>query len=112
MTFESRANDSRKGYLREEYISRINRVLDYVETHIDEDLTLEDLARVASFSPFYFHRIFGAMVGETLNAFVQRIRVEKAASKLISNPKKLVTEIALDCGFSGSTSCLRISSEY
>ncbi|UCB43278.1 MAG: AraC family transcriptional regulator [Dehalococcoidales bacterium] len=109
---ESRASDSRKKYLREEYVSRINRVLDYIETHIDEDLTLEDLARVASFSPFYFHRIFGAMVGETLNAFIQRIRVEKAASQLINNPKKSVTEIALDCGFSGPTTFARAFREY
>ena len=112
MTAESRANDSRKGYLREEYTSRINRVLDYIETHIDEDLTLEKLATVASFSPFYFHRIFGAMVGETLNAFIQRIRVEKAASQLINNPKKSVTEIALDCGFSGPATFARVFREY
>jgi AraC family transcriptional regulator len=112
MTAESRVNDSRKRYLREEYTSRINRVLDYIEVHIDEDLGLEDLARVASFSPFYFHRIFGAMVGETLNTFVQRIRVEKAASQLINNPRKTVTEIALDCGFSGPTTFARAFREY
>jgi hypothetical protein len=40
MTAESRAYDSRQKYLRDEYASRINRVLDYIETHIDEDLTL------------------------------------------------------------------------
>jgi len=112
MTAESRANDSRKKYLREEYVSRINRVLDYIETHIAEDLTLEDLARVASFSPFYFHRIFRAMVGETLNAFVQRVRVEKAASQLINNPRKSVTGIALDCGFSGPATFARAFREY
>jgi AraC family transcriptional regulator len=112
MTAESRANDSRKRYLREEYTSRINRVLDYIETHVDEDLTLEDLARVAGFSPYHFHRIFGAMVGETLNTFIQRVRVEKAAAQLINNPKKTVTEVALDCGFSGSATFARAFREY
>jgi AraC family transcriptional regulator len=37
-----------------------------------------------------------------LNRFIQRIRIEKAASRLINNPKETITEIALDCGFSGS----------
>lgn len=101
------ADDTRKKYLREEYISRINRVIDYIEKNIDKDLSLEKLAEVAYFSRFHFHRIFRAMVGETLNQFIQRVRVEKAASLLISNPKKSITEIAFDCGFSGSATFAR-----
>lgn len=42
------------------------------------------------------------MVGEPLNRFIIRIRVEKAAAMLTNNPKKSITEIAFDCGFSGS----------
>lgn len=87
---------------REIYISRINRVIDYIETNIDGDLSLETLARLANFSPFHFHRIFQTTVGETLNQFCLRVRLEKAAMQLISNPKKSVTEIAFDCGFSDS----------
>jgi AraC family transcriptional regulator len=90
-------------YLMEEYRSRINRVIDYIESHIDKDLTLKELADVARFSSFHFHRIFGAMVGETLNGFIQRIRLEKAAMKLTANPKSSITEIALECGFSSSS---------
>ena len=104
---KNQTNESRKKYLREEYISRINRVIDYIEENIDEDLSLESLAKVAIFSPFHFHRIFRAMAGETLNQFIQRIRVEKAAAQLILNPKKSITEIAFDCGFSGSASFAR-----
>lgn len=98
-------NDNK--YLREEYISRINSVIDYIETNIDEDLSLENLAKIASFSRFHFHRIFRTMVGETLNQFIQRVRIEKAASQLINNPKKSITEIAFDCGFSGSAAFAR-----
>lgn len=94
-------------YLREEYRARINRVLDYIEAHIDEELNLETLARVASFSPFHFHRIFRALQGEPLFQFIQRIRLERAASQLALQPKKPVTRIALDCGFSGSASFAR-----
>ncbi len=85
---------------RAEYVARINRVMDYIERHIDEDLSLEVLAKVACFSSFHFHRIFAATTGETLNIFVRRLRTERAASQLLVNPGKTVTEIALDCGFS------------
>ncbi len=51
------------------------------------------------------------MVGESLNAFIQRIRLEKAAMKLLGNPDKSVTEIALECGFSGSSTFARAFKE-
>jgi AraC family transcriptional regulator len=101
-------NDSRSKHLRDEYTSRINRVIDYIEKHIDEELSLETLANVANFSRFHFHRIFRSMVGETLNNFIQRIRVEKAAMKLIAHPKKSITDIAFECGFSGSAAFSRV----
>jgi AraC family transcriptional regulator len=93
--------------LREEYTARINRVIDHIETHLADDLSLETLSRVAHFSRFHFHRIFSAMVGETLNQYIQRLRVEKAASKLIDNHRASITEIALECGFSGSATFAR-----
>jgi AraC family transcriptional regulator len=92
---------------RDEYVARINRVIDHIESHLEEDLALSSLARVARFSPYHFHRIFRAMVGEPLNRFIQRLRVEKAANQLLANPKKSITEIALDCGFSGSQTFAR-----
>jgi AraC family transcriptional regulator len=98
-------------YQREEYIVRINRVIDYIERNTDQELSLEILAEVANFSRFHFHRIFRAMVGETLNQFIQRIRLEKAAAQLIVNPKKSITEIAFDCGFSGSATFARAFKE-
>jgi len=104
---ENQQNIRKQKRLRKEYISRINRVIDYIERNIDKDLSLEDLASVAHFSPFHFHRVFGAMMGETLNHFIQRIRIEKAAVKLINQPKKSITEIAFDCGFSGSATFAR-----
>ncbi len=90
-----------------EYIARINRVIDYIEKNVDKDLSLEVLAGVACFSSFHFHRIFKAIVGETLNQFINRIRLEKSATQLMSNPNKTITDIAFDCGFSGSASFAR-----
>jgi AraC family transcriptional regulator len=97
---------------RSEYVARINRVMDYIEGHLTEALSLEVLAKVACFSSFHFHRVFAAMTGETLNHFVRRLRIEKAASQLLANPGKSVTEVALDCGFSGSSVFARVFKEF
>ncbi|MBN1572676.1 MAG: helix-turn-helix domain-containing protein [Deltaproteobacteria bacterium] len=105
-------DNDRSKFLRDEYISRINRVVDYIELNIDKDLSLEKLASVANFSRFHFHRIFKAIMGETLNRHIQRIRVEKAAVQLINNPKKTITEIAFDCGFSGSAPFARAFKDF
>jgi AraC family transcriptional regulator len=91
----------------DDYTARINRVLDHVETHLHEELRLRDLARVACFSEFHFHRIFAAMTGETPNRFIQRLRVEKAAGRLITNRKVPITTVALDCGFSSPAAFAR-----
>jgi AraC family transcriptional regulator len=103
--------DSRQKYLREEYTARVNRVIDYIEANIGKELSLNELADVAQFSPFHFHRIFSSIAGETLNDFIQRIRIEKAAAKLLANPRKSVTEIGLECGFSGSSTFARAFKE-
>jgi AraC family transcriptional regulator len=100
-----------KNTQRAEYIGRINRVLDYIETHLSEPLPLVRLAEVARFSPFHFHRIFSALVGETLSSFIQRVRAERAAMLLLANPGRAITEIALDCGFSGSATFARVFKE-
>lgn len=96
------AGGERPSPLRAEYIARINRVIDFIETHLDEPLRLETLADIAHFSPFHFHRIFHALLGETLNRFIQRLRCERAAVQLAANPSKSISAIALDCGFSSS----------
>ena len=101
----------RRKMLRDEYMARINRVVDHIDRNISQNLGLEELARVAHFSPFHFHRIFHALVGETLNSFIQRVRLERAANQLADNPKKSITAVALDCGFSGSAAFARAFKE-
>ncbi len=92
---------------RAEYVARINRVIDHIEAHLHEDLHLQRLAKVACFSPYHFHRIFRAMLGETLQRFIQRLRLERAATQLLHNPTRTVTEIALDNGFSSPATFAR-----
>ncbi len=92
---------------RQEYVGRVNRVLDHIRTNLNGDLCLETLAQVAHFSPYHFHRVFKAIAGETLNDYIRRVRVQKAASQLIHNPTVTITEIAVGCGYSSPSAFAR-----
>jgi len=83
-----------------EYIHRINAVLDYIDQHLDQDLSLHELAKVATFSKYHFHRLFLAMMGETLFQYLRRIRLEKACYLLSLPNHASITEIAFLTGFS------------
>lgn len=86
--------------LMDEYVMRINKVQDYIDCNLSSELSLQLLSEVANFSPYHFHRIFTSIAKEPLFKYIQRLRLEKAAFLLISNRKKTIAEIALDCGFS------------
>lgn len=83
-----------------EYLNRINKVCDYIDSNIKEDMTLETLAGIAGFSQYHFHRIFAAMTGETLFSFIWRLKLERAAALLYSKGSMTVTDIAEEFGFS------------
>ena len=85
-----------------EYRKRVCRAMDFISRNLDRDLSLQDIARAASFSKFHFHRIFKAVVGETVAGFTRRLRLERAANHLVANSRDTITKIAMDCGFSSS----------
>jgi len=87
---------------RKKYYYRINRVVDYIDAHLDEEHTLENLSEVAHFSPFHFHRIFRVLTGETINNYVKRIRLQRAGSMLISDHQRSVSEVSALCGFNST----------
>ncbi|MDJ0663080.1 MAG: GyrI-like domain-containing protein [Acidimicrobiia bacterium] len=89
------------------YIERVNAAIDYIERHLSDELSLDEVAAVAHFSPYHFHRIFGLMVGETLNRFVNRLRLERAATWLIQQPDRPVTDIASASGLGTPSSFAR-----
>ncbi|BCL76243.1 AraC family transcriptional regulator [Jeongeupia sp. HS-3] len=82
-----------------EYSRRMNRVLDHIDRHLDAPLDLATLAGVANFSPFHFHRVFQAWLGETLGDYLRRRRLEVAASTLAIHPDEPVLNVALGVGF-------------
>ena len=93
--------------MEDHYVKRILKVLVYIEDHIDGEMALEELAQVAAYSPFHFHRIFQAIVGETVHKYVRRLRLEKAASRL-RHSNKPITDIALDASFDTSSAFTRV----
>jgi AraC family transcriptional regulator len=86
-----------------DYVERTNAAIDYIVRNLDGDLKLDDVARVACFSPFHFPRVFRSILGETLNQFVKRQRLERALYLMSHAPHRSLTEISLECGFSSSS---------
>jgi AraC family transcriptional regulator len=80
------------------YRQRILTVQLFIQEHLDGDLSLDRLARVAHFSPYHFHRIFKGVVGEGVNEYVRRLRLESAAVALKTTDRG-VLQVALDAGY-------------
>lgn len=89
--------------IQTDYIKRTNAAIDFIVGNLDADLTLEKVAKVACFSPFHFHRVFRSLLGETLNQFVKRQRLERALFLMSHSPGRSLTQIAMECGFSSSS---------
>jgi AraC family transcriptional regulator len=90
----------------DETLARLERALDFVETHLFEELPLGALAARAGWSPWHFHRLFVAIVGRTPADYVRRRRFAEICHRLASATEPLV-EIALDCGFESQASFTR-----
>lgn len=80
------------------HMGQILKVLVYIESHLDEELSLEKMAKIASISPFYFHRLFHAYMDETLAEHVKRLRLVRAQERLQYSDAP-ITEIAFDLGY-------------
>jgi AraC family transcriptional regulator len=96
---------------QEEYVKRTLKVLIYIEENIDEDLTLENLAKIACYSPFHFHRVFQAIVGETVHSYIKRLRMQTAAGKLLYTEQP-ITAIALDASFETPSAFTRAFKQF
>jgi AraC family transcriptional regulator len=86
-----------------DYVERVNRAIDHIVRNLAEPLRLEEVSTAAGFSPFHFHRVFKSLLGETLNQFVKRLRLERALYLMSHAPNRSLTDVALDCGFSSSS---------
>ena len=92
-------NSSKAGSL----VSRLSMVLDYLDTHYSENITLEEAANIACFSKFYFTRLFKQYTNQTFYDYLSTKRI-KAAEQMLIIPNLPITEISLKAGFSSLSS--------
>ena len=72
-------------------------MLVHIQANLDQDLSLEVLAKQLRLSQFHFHRLFRSAVGETLKQYTQRLRLERAANRLLIHDATIL-DVALDSG--------------
>ncbi|MFZ6741855.1 AraC family transcriptional regulator [Undibacterium sp. JH2W] len=84
------------------YQTRMLRVLRYIDSHLDEDLSVERLSEVAAFSKYHFHRQFSEYFGLAAFRYVQLLRLKKAMYELAFRSHKQVIDIALENGYESS----------
>jgi len=101
-----------KKKIHSEYIRRINKAIEYISSNLDESLSLDDVAKSSYFSPFHFHRIFHGIVGETVNDFIFRKKMEIAANRVVCKRELNITEISELGGFSSSANFSKAFKSY
>jgi AraC family transcriptional regulator len=84
---------------------RLERVMDYINEHLRDAITVDELASVASLSRFHFSRTFKATVGQSPSSFVSKLRLELA--KLLLSQGVSIADTAFDCGFSSESNFVR-----
>ena len=92
---------------QEEYQKCVNRVVDYINLHLNEEIDLKSLAKISNFSTFYFHRIMKAFLGEPIGAYIVRTRTE-AAARLLRYSDMSITDIAYQIGYSSPSSLSKV----
>jgi AraC family transcriptional regulator len=83
------------------YHARMQRVLDYVDAHLDSALDVDVLSGVAAFSKHHFHRQFAELFGVNVYRYVQLVRLKRASYRLAFRDGMPIVEIALDSGYEG-----------
>ncbi len=80
----------------------VNQSIDYILRHLDEEITVEDVANHCHFSKYYFNRLFRAETGESVYAFIKRVRMDQSALRLKIEKEKTITDIGYNYGYSPS----------
>jgi AraC family transcriptional regulator len=84
----------------------IQKIINYIESNLDEELTLEHIAKQVGYSPFHFSRIFKAHTGEPVIAYITRLRLERSATHLGMQTCTLL-EISQNAGYQTATGFLK-----
>jgi AraC family transcriptional regulator len=85
--------------LAHRYALRLRNVLDFIEAHLDGDLSVERLSGVAAFSKFHFHRQFSSLFGVGVHRYVKLLRLRRATLELAFRRERRILDVALDSGY-------------
>lgn len=85
-------------YNEYDHYNGLFKALLFIQNNLDEDMTLDSIAKEACLSPFHFHRLFKQFTGENVKSYIRRLRLENAAFRLQTKKERLI-DIAFDCGF-------------
>jgi len=89
------------------YAMRIDRVFDYIDKHLFEPLSVDELSKQANFSRFHFQRQFSAYTGLSTTRYIQLLRLRKASYQLVFQELRSITDIGLEAGFGNAESFSR-----
>ncbi len=92
------------------YRKALLRVLIHLQRYLDDPVDHAELSEIAGFSPFHFHRIFSGMMGESVSDHIRRIRLERAAGRLVLSDES-VTQLAFEAGYESLEAFIRIFRE-
>ncbi len=96
----------------EEYKKRIVKAIRYIDDHLDTDLSLQKIAEVGAYSPFHFHRIFRLVTGESVQQYISRKRMERAAFYVALRKNLSLKDIYLQFGFSSHSAFTKTFKNY
>jgi len=85
---------------------QIRKTTYYIEEHLDDEFDVIQLAEIAGYSQFHFCRIFKTNMNESVMSYINRLRLERASSQLITNNKSMI-DVALDAGYQTPTGFLK-----
>lgn len=85
-----------------EWIERLNKTISYIEEHLAEEISYDELAHIACCSSYHYQRIFAYMAGIPLSEYIRRRRMSLAAIELQSGNKKII-DIGMKYGYASPT---------
>jgi len=98
-------------HIHHQKIFRLKSALEYIDSHYQQNITLEDLSRISGMSPKYFCRLFREVIHRTPIDYLNAFRIDKACTLLETNEYP-ITEVAFQCGFNDSSYFVRCFKKY
>ena len=93
------------------YQERFHQLLNYIDSNLDEDLTVDKLSSIACLSKYHFHRQFSSLFGITAFAYIRQARMKRASYQLAFRKDMRIIDIAVANGYESSEAFSRAFSQ-